>query len=77
MLKKGEYFVNTNVEKPNVMTEHFAKVSGTANYSEELREHKKRFEKENEELFRFRNNSNSVLNVDFKMSELKKSLMKV
>ena len=68
-LKQGEGYVNTNVEKANVTDEHFAKVSSTANNSEEFRDHKKRFEMENEEVFQFRSNTQSVLNVDFMMSE--------
>ena len=75
-LKKGEDFVNSNVEKANVMAEHFAKVSSTANYSEAFRDHKERFEKEHEEVFRFRSNTRPVLNVDFTMSEVKKALKK-
>ena len=60
---------NTNAEKANVMAEHFANVSSTANYSEEFREHKKRFEKKHEEVFRFRSNTKSVFNVNCMMSE--------
>ena len=67
--KTGEGYVNTHVEKENAMAEHFAKVSNMANYSVEFREHKERFEKENDEVFRFRSNTKLVLNVDFTMSE--------
>ena len=42
-----------------------------ANHSEEFREHRKRFEKEHEEVFQFRRNTKSVLSVDFIMSEFK------
>ena len=71
-LKKGEFYVNAKPEK----VEHFAKVCSSANYSKEFREHTNMFEKENEEVFRFRSHTNSVLNVDFQMSEFKKALIK-
>ena len=57
-----------NVEKANVIAEYFTKLSSTASYSEEFRDHKKTFEKENKDLFQ--------LQSQFWMSEFKKVLKK-
>ena len=39
------------MEKANVIAEHFAKLSSTASYSEEFRDHKETFKKEHQEDF--------------------------
>ena len=53
----------------NVLEEHFAKVSGTGNYSESFQRHKEEFTKENEKVFQRKTNNDGVLNVPFKISE--------
>ena len=52
------------------MAEHFPKVSSTANYSEEFRDHKKRFEKEHEEFFQFTSNTMSVFILSFSKDKI-------
>ena len=43
-IKKGDSFTTSTAEKANVLEAHFAKVSGTGNYSESFQRHKEEFE---------------------------------
>lgn len=71
----GKY-AKTHVEKANVLGKYFSQVSSSANYTPQFRKHKEQFEAKNFERFRAQNNTTSVFNLPFKMSELKKSLKK-
>ena len=73
-LKVGDEEYTDELGKANILAESFAKVSSTANYSKEFKDHKVKFEKENHNIFLKKKNDKSILNVDFKMSELKKAL---
>ena len=44
-LKNGDLFTTSTAEKANVLGAHFAKISGTGNYSESCQRHKEEFEK--------------------------------
>ena len=66
----------TNKDKANTFAKHFSKISSTANYSNTFKEHKIKFENENKRTFDKRKNSDSVLNVPFKMHEFRKALKK-
>lgn len=66
----------TNKEKANVFARHYSKISSTTNYNKTFRTHKENFEQEHKPIFNKRRNSTSVLNVPFKLSELKKALRK-
>ena len=65
-----------NQEKANILAESFANVSSSSNYFEDFRVHKENFEKEHEEYFKYKENDESSINVEFKMSELQKALKK-
>ena len=74
--EKNGKTANTNLEKANVLGNHFAAVSSTANYTTKFKLHKENFENKNKNKFNFKSNTFSVLNVPYKMSELKKALKK-
>ena len=61
-LKKGmgETYTDNAKEKANVMAEHFAKVRSMNNYSETFQNHKQKFEKDNSETFKRKNNDDSM-----------------
>ena len=65
-----------NEEECNVLASHFSKVSSTNNYSDKFKTHKTEFENSNKNVYDHKQNDNSVINLPFKMSELKKALKK-
>ena len=66
----------TNQEKANVLGKHYSNISSSSNYTPEFRSHKQKFEETHKQKFKHQKNTSSVLNLPFKMSELKKSLKK-
>ena len=73
--EKGE-FAKTDFDKANVLGNHYSKISSTSNYTERFRKHKEEFESKNANIFCHRTDNSSVLNLPFKMGELKKALKK-
>ena len=72
----NDSYSKDNFEKANIFAQHFTKISGDANYSVDFQQHKVEFEQEHDHVFKKRQNDNSILNVDFKMSEFLRALKK-
>ena len=75
-IKVNGKFSKNNTEKANIFAKHYAKVSSNSNYDNKFKDHKTQFEKSNESVFQKKPHSNSVLNKEFSISELKRALKK-
>ena len=67
-LKIGDSYSKDHKEKANSFATHFDKVSSSANYPAKFRSHKELLEREHEEVFRHRINTDSILNTDFRLA---------
>jgi hypothetical protein len=75
-LKKDNISYITNKDKANIFGKHFAQVSSDKNYSKDFLKHKNKFEKDNKDKIKYKNNSESAFNEDFSLPELRQALKK-